>query len=537
MTEKPRYVSQVEQLASEWNSTKNAPLRSAEVGLGSSKRVWWTCPLGHDYLATVSNRGKGSGCSVCSGKTILIGFNDLATTNPTLAQEISPSNGDELLKFKISAGSNKDIWWRCSQQHEWQASPNNRRSGRRGCPVCSNRKVVAGVNDLATLRPNLAIEFSLDLNSPVLPNQVPSNSNKAFWWTCGKGHSWQNTLSNRVKGQRCPFCTGRRAITGETDLGSTHQELALEWHPTLNGDLQASHVKRGSGKKVWWLCEQGHSFQASVLDRSSGNGCGVCAGYTVLSGANDLATKRPELVSEIVSSDLQNLDPSLLLAGGRKRVLWQCRLGHQWNASIEKRMQGQGCPYCGNKKLLSGFNDLLTTNPSIAKEFDFEKNSPVGPSDFLFGTNGKYWWKCSFGHSWRTSSSHRVLGRGCPTCAVTGYNPSNAGLIYFIEHDIMGAKKIGITNVEAKTDRLKAFRGAGWKVLATFTSEDGQAISDVETLMLRWIRKELGLSQYLDGASMPNTGGASETFSGEVSSTLVLEKLKQLLNDRQVSYR
>jgi hypothetical protein len=537
MTIQVRHVADVENLAREWNQAKNEPFNISEVRLGSSKAFWWTCPIGHEYLAVVNNRAKGSGCSVCSGKKILEGFNDLSTTAPDLASEISNLNKDSDLKFKISSGSNKKIWWRCDEGHDWEASPNNRRNGRSGCPVCSNRKIVKGQNDLATVRPYLALEFAGDLNSALTANEVASNSNKSYWWRCAKGHTWKNTLGNRVKGQGCPFCSGRQAIRGESDLATTNPKLASEWHKSLNETLSPSQIKEGSGLKVWWLCPEGHTYRSKVSDRSKGNGCAVCAGLILVTGINDLKTLRPDLAREVVKDGNTPQDPSKILSGGKSKVLWRCKLGHEWNASVAKRLAGQGCPYCGNKRVLINFNDLATTHPKLAKEFDLEKNYPLTPKDLLAGTNGIYWWKCKFGHSWKTSGSHRVLGRDCPTCAVTGYNPSNPGLIYFIENESLGAKKVGITNVGAKTDRLKAFKAAGWKILATYISDDGQIISDIETQILRWIRKDLHFPPFLDSTSMATTGGASETFSGEVNSEVVIAKIIKLLIENKVHYR
>jgi hypothetical protein len=111
------------------------------------------------------------------------------------------------------------------------------------------------------------------------------------------------------------------------------------------------------------------------------------------------------------------------------------------------------------------------------------------------------------------------------------------GLLYFIENKSMLAKKIGITNVEAKTDRLKAFRGAGWVTIATFVSDDGQKISDAETLLLRWIRKDLGLPQFLDASSMKGTGGASETFSGAIRDDQVLAKIREVISSLKVEIK
>ena len=76
-----------------------------------------------------------------------------------------------------------------------------------------------------------------------------------------------------------------------------------------------------------------------------------------------------------------------------------------------------GCPYCSNKKLLPGHNDLATTHPEIAKEWDYSKNGDTTPSDVMAGSNNKkYWFVCENGHSYSSTLLNRKKGRGCPVC-------------------------------------------------------------------------------------------------------------------------
>lgn len=77
----------------------------------------------------------------------------------------------------------------------------------------------------------------------------------------------------------------------------------------------------------------------------------------------------------------------------------------------------KGCPYCVNKKVLVGFNDLATQNPELAQQWDYAKNIPVLPADVTSGSHRLVWWKCEKGHSWRASVRSRVSGNGCPVCA------------------------------------------------------------------------------------------------------------------------
>jgi hypothetical protein len=61
-----------------------------------------------------------------------------------------------------------------------------------------------------------------------------------------------------------------------------------------------------------------------------------------------------------------NFDPKTLTLGSNKKAWWKCSKGHEWQASIGHRSQGRGCPYCSNQKVLRGYNDLQTVNPTLA---------------------------------------------------------------------------------------------------------------------------------------------------------------------------
>lgn len=111
------------------------------------------------------------------------------------------------------------------------------------------------------------------------------------------------------------------------------------------------------------------------------------------------------------------LSPYNLTYGSNKKAWWKCSLGHEWQASISHRNKNQGCPVCSGKKVLADYNDLATTHPSLAKEWDFEKNNGLMPTEISKGSKKKVWWICSRGHSWCAAVYSRVSGVGCPHCA------------------------------------------------------------------------------------------------------------------------
>ena len=124
---------------------------------------------------------------------------------------------------------------------------------------------------------SLMDEWDYEANQTLDPKKLTRASNKKVSWICSKcRHRWEAKISNRaVLGRGCPVCANKVVVEGVNDLGTTHPQLANEWHPTKNGDLTPKKFTYGSGKKVWWLCPLGHEYKATILHRSSGTNCPV----------------------------------------------------------------------------------------------------------------------------------------------------------------------------------------------------------------------------------------------------------------------
>ena len=131
--------SQFPQVAKQWHHEKNGELTPQNVTAFSNRKVWWRCELGHEYESKISNRTGGKGCPYCTGKKVLAGFNDLATTNPELAEQWHPTLNGDLTPEKVSRGGDRKVWWQCSGGHVWQAYIFSRTGGKTGCPVCAGK--------------------------------------------------------------------------------------------------------------------------------------------------------------------------------------------------------------------------------------------------------------------------------------------------------------------------------------------------------------------------------------------------------------
>ena len=194
------------ELVSEW-SEKNLPLTPDDITFGSNKKVWWRGACGHEWQTSVKVRSNGEKCPICSGARVVAGINDLATLEPLLVKQWSKKN--KIKPTEVSIGSHKKVIWRCEKGHEWEAVVKSRTINKTGCPYCSHNKVLAGFNDLATLLPDIAAEWS-DRNYSLLPTQVTVFANRKAWWKCRKcGNEWKSVINARVKGTVCPVCAER----------------------------------------------------------------------------------------------------------------------------------------------------------------------------------------------------------------------------------------------------------------------------------------------------------------------------------------
>jgi hypothetical protein len=451
----------------------------------------------------------------------------LQTAFPSIAQEwdralnsVSPSD--------VKAFSHAKAWWVCEREHSWEASIASRASGR-GCPFCANRRVLVGFNDLATTHPTLLQEWHPSKNLPLTPSNVIATTSSRMWWVCRLGHAYLCSGDKKVVGSGCPICNGKQIRHGFNDLASKAPELLQSWHPTKNLPLLPTELAAKSNRKVWWICARGHEWQISPNGK---RGCPVCSNFKLEKGQNDMATTNPELAAEWNYVRNAPLLPSELVAGTRKSIWWLCSRGHEWRASGSNRLFfASSCPICSNKQVLQGFNDLAHTSPDLAKEWHPHLNGDLTASDVVATTHKKVWWRCEMGHEWRTSGFHRQAGTACPSCAPYGFKPDSPAVFYFLESPMHLARKVGVTNVEPRDVRLSGFRSRGWREVLVVQFASGSEALAIERKVLLWLRHDVGMAPYLSKVVSGSHGGWTETFGLEgVTNEDVIEKVKSLLS-------
>lgn len=277
-------------------------------------------------------------------------------------------------------------------------------------------------DSLASLRPEVALQWHPTRNHPLEPRMFTLGSNKKIWWRCAESHEWQATVAERTKGRGCPVCSRksrgqtyrRLAVSRKGSLAQTNPALASEWHPTKNGTLTPHDRAAGSHDKAWWRCSLGHEWRASITSRNRGYGCPFCF-RRALKTSGSLAAMNPALAAEWHPTRNSPLTASDRSAGSEDKVWWICSRGHEWQARIDSRSGGGRCPFCSGKKV-GADNNLAVLYPEVALLWHPTKNGPIGASSVAPKSMKKVWWLCPRGHEWVAAIGHVTRGSRCPAC-------------------------------------------------------------------------------------------------------------------------
>lgn len=258
--------------------------------------------------------------------------NSLAALRPDLVAEWADTTRSP---ETVTTGSEYKATWKCDKGHEYDMSVTARANRNSKCPICSGRRIVPGINDLATLHPSLATQWrdSREVFS------VAPGSDYAARWECEHGHTWTMKVYRRTKAERpqgCPVCAGRKTVPGATDVGSLHPELAAEW----DDPKDITTVGPGSHYTARWLCPQGHGWDAAVRARVQGGGCPTCS---------SLGARKPHLAEEWAD----HRDVYAVSEFSKYRASWRCAAGHTWTSQVDNRSRGSGCPECNAKRFVS----------------------------------------------------------------------------------------------------------------------------------------------------------------------------------------
>ena len=203
-----------------WDFEKNTVDPSIITGRSYEKKCWFKCPKGHSWEAltygVIASRTHSSrGCPYCANQKVLKGYNDLESQNPELLKYWDYSENDILPSEVGATDQNHKYFFRCSEGHSFQSSVyimlGSLKYKSKGCPVCANKQVEIGVNDLLTTHPFVRDIFPYDINPDVDPVLLVAGSDREINCYCANyecENTFKTSVYNWVNGfvKFCPDC-------------------------------------------------------------------------------------------------------------------------------------------------------------------------------------------------------------------------------------------------------------------------------------------------------------------------------------------
>lgn len=429
----------------------------------------------------------------------IVGKTDLLTVYPEIEKEWDYEKNYPLTPQDVFPKAGIKVYWKCEKGHSYDRTIVSKTQKSKDCPYCTGKRVLEGVTDLFSIYPKLKKDWDFEKNEIDPTTLLPMSSLKVFW-KCKEGHSYDMRIVERTyKGRGCPFCSNRRVLKGFNALATTHPDIAKEWHPIKNLPMTANDLTYGSEKKVYWLCENGHTFKQSPNERTSVNArtCPECSKGSGTSYAEKfIYICMKELFTDTVSRvKLDGVEYDVYIPSLNFGIEYD---GHRYHTKIKDALKDEVAKETGillfrvkevvktkldkvkinghiieytpipgglrNRKNLiciveklvqfieTAYNlecdfkvpddihnmvldevlnykkevSIAVKFPHLLQYWDYEKNSPIVPERVAAFSNIPYWWRCEKGHSVMTSPNSKTKAKFCPVCinkqVLAGYN-------------------------------------------------------------------------------------------------------------------
>lgn len=393
----------------------------------SGKIVKWRCRnnKNHSWETNFGSRANGiGGCKICRGYN----YGKMFYEEHTEFEQFYDLKKNERPFNSYSNASNEVVWWRCSNNHSFQwPIIYFSRTNRFSCPICDNRQLAQGINDLETCDRELSQEYNISKNNTTPNNVLITNNNSKTWWKCKEGHEFQRSVWYRVNTTReCPICTRRTVIKGINDFQTKYSRIVDIWDFDRN-DRNPDEISDISHEKYSFKCEFGHRYERNLNTVIYNDfECPVCNGKIVQVGVNSLLDTHKELSLELSPNEKHK--PSEVHKSYAYNALWRCKVcnGDYLYPIRDREVGDNSCPYCNERKVMQGFNSLIDTDFELSKEWS--SNNGRQPTEFMKNSAFNALWNCpTCRGEYAYPIRDRYIGdKSCPFCnnkkALPGYN-------------------------------------------------------------------------------------------------------------------
>lgn len=356
-------------------------------------KMSWRCTEGHEWFASLSNIKVGKWCRKCS--IVKSGQRRVLVDGLEQAQRHASKNSGKCLSEEYVSAITK-MRWRCSDEHEWEASLHAIKQGN-WCCKCGN--ISSGKKKMLKDGLEQAQTIALAARGECLSNEYHGVSMK-MRWLCHNNHEWKARLSDIKRGKWCPKCASNvKGIAKRIPGLDIANDIAVK-----HGGKCLSSEYISVKMHMLWRCKEGHEWPACLEHIRNGKWCPKCG--DIRSG-NRRKLKDGLEQAKSIAKGRGGECTSTKYTNSHTKMDWTCEYGHSWNATLSTvKLSGHWCPHCVNRYMdgLGQANDIATSRNGWCLSTSYKTSSDPMK------------WKCSFGHIWSTTLSGVKSGKWCPKC-------------------------------------------------------------------------------------------------------------------------
>ena len=309
---------------------------------------------------------------------------------------------------------------------------------------------------------------------------------------CDEHGVFLQTPSDHLSGCGCPLCGVEKRRLSK----SLSSDVFIKRAKSIVGDrYDYSQVTyQGLRKKVRILCPQHGPFEMTPGTHLKGRHCPKCTGRAFV--------PTYEFVQKAKTVHNDKYDYSLVnCQHNRQAVKIVCRVHGVFEQEPRSHLLGSGCEKCasvqrGAKKSSAAADQFIEKAKKVhGNLYDYSKAQyKRNNANLTIGCP-------EHGYFNQTPANH-LIGRGCPSCSKTGFDPTRPAILYYLSVNNGQAYKIGITNRTIE-ERFTNEDLSKISVIASWYFEVGEEarLKEVEILNLYFSRRYKGADLLLNGNS------------------------------------